>query len=207
MREFDPIEHFMNYLRLWWLILVAALLGGLAGFLFSRAHAPVYEAIAIYMVTIDPDIIEQETLDMYDKDIALSATYGALISPDVINYVLSEAARLGQNTEYINLIANTSFERRHAFWELRFRSSDPEFAQTLVNLWAEKGYQAMLKSQVDGATPAYVIFSPPSPAGRPEKPIYFGTNKLVMAGSAIGWLVGLLGVELAGQRFLSRIKS
>lgn len=206
MLEFDPIDHFKNYLRLWWLILAGALLGGLAGFIFSRSHTPVYGAVATYMVTIDLDKAPQP-LDMYDKDLALSATYWALISPEVTSYVLSEATLLGQDTAQWNLLANTSIERRHALWELRFYHTDPEFAQTLVNLWAEKGYQAMLKSQADGATPAYVVFSPPSPAGRPQKPIYFDSNKLVLAGSMIGWLVGLLWVELKVSRFFSRLKS
>ncbi len=207
MPEFDPIEHFFFYVRWWWLILATALAGGLAGFIFSRSHAPVYEAVATYLVEIDLTKTPQEPLDMYYIDMALSSTQGALTSPGVINYVLGEASRLGQNTEGWNLLANSSIERRHAIWELRFRHTDPEFAQVLVNLWAEAGYQAMLQSQKDGQTPAYVVYSPPSLAGRPEQPIYFNTNKLVLAGSLIGWLVGLLFVEMAGRRILIQIKS
>lgn len=206
MQEFDPIEHFYTYLRLWWLILAAALLGGLVGFIYSQTHAPVYEAVATYMVEIDLEKVPLEELDFYYIDLALATTQGALTSNEVLSEIYAEAARLGQDTSQWDLLANTSIERRHAFWELRFRHPNPEFAQTLVNHWAAIGYQAMLQRQADQLAPAYVVYSPPSLALKPLKPLYYATNKLVFAGSLVGWVAGLLFVEVGGKRILSRQK-
>ena len=102
---------------------------------------------------------------------------------------------------------NTAIERRHAFWELRFRHTDAAFAQALVNMWAQRGYQSMLQMQADGLAPAYVVYGPPTLARKPLQPVYYATNKLVLAGSLVGWLAGLLFVELAARRMLARTKS
>lgn len=207
MQEFDPVEHFYTYLRLWWLLLAAALLGGLAGFLFSRTHAPLYEAMAKFMVEIDLEKVPQDKLDFYYIDMALATTEGALISDEVLEDVYAEAARLGQATAGWDLLADTSIERRHAFWELRFRHPDPELAKALVNWWAQRGYEAMLQMQAEGLSPDYVVYSPPTKARAASQPTNFAVNKLVLAGSLIGWLVGLLLIELAGSRFAGQRKS
>jgi hypothetical protein len=200
MQEFAPIEHFYRFLRLWWVLLAAALVGGLIGYFFSRNHAPVYEAIATYSVNIDLDKVPRQPLELHDEDLALSTTQAVLLSPEVTNAVLAEAARLGYPMDITQLLANSSIERQHAFWILRFRSPDPTFAQTLVNFWATIGYQTMLDWQAAGKTPAYVIYSPPTLSGEPIKPVYFGTNKLVLAGSLIGWFISLLIIELIAGR-------
>lgn len=207
MQEFDPMEHFDHFLRFWWLILAAALLGGLAGFVFSRANAPMYEAVAEFIVEIDLDKVPLEELDEYYTDLALETTLAALTSSDVLEQVYAEAARLGQDTTQWDVFAYTAIERQHAIWELRFRHTDAAFAQALVNWWAQQGYQEMLQMQAAGITPDYVVFSPPSLAHTPVEPVYFAANKLILAGSLVGWLVGLLFVEVAGKRLLSRPKS
>jgi len=200
MQEFAPIEHFYRFLRLWWVLLAAALVGGLIGYFFSRNHPPVYEANATFSVNIDLDKVPQKPLELHDEDLALSTTQSVLFSPEVISAVLAEATRLGYPMDTTQLLANSSIERRHAFWILRFRSGDPIFAQALVNFWATKGYQVMMDWQAAGKSPAYVIYSPPTLSGEPINPIYFKTNRLVFAGSLIGWFFSLLLIELISGR-------
>jgi hypothetical protein len=200
MQEFALIEHFYRFLRLWWVLLAAAMLGGLVGYFFSRNHPPIYEAIATYSVNIDMDKVPQKPLELHDEDLALSTTQAVLMSPEVMAAVLAEAAKLGYPMDITQLIANSSIERQHAFWVLRFRSADPAFAQTMVNFWATTGYQTMMDWQAAGKSPAYVIYSPPTLSGEPIKPVYFTTNRLVLAGSLIGWLISLLIIELIAGR-------
>ncbi len=203
MREFDPIEHFQDYLRHWWLILAAALLGGLVGFLFSRMRPPLYEAAATFMVQVDVKYLTETENDLYYVDMALASVEGALTSNEVLNHVSQEITRLGQQTPGWELLPNTTIERRHAYWDLRLRHPDPAFAQRLVNLWAEAGYQAMLARQAQGLAPAYVIYSPPTRAQQPTQPVSFSTNRLILAGSLAGWLIATLFVELRGRRIFS----
>jgi hypothetical protein len=206
MHEFAPIEHFYRFLRLWWVLLVAALVGGLVGYFFSRNHPPIYEANATFSVNIDLDKVPQLPLELQDEDLALSTTQAALMSPKVTNAVLAEAARLGYPMDITQLLANSSIERQHAFWVLRFRSADPNFAQTLVNYWATTGYQVMMYWQASGKSPAYVVYSPPTLSGIPTKPVNYGTNKLVLAGSLVSWFISLLLIEfIAGRPTLPKL--
>ena len=200
MDEFAPSEHFYRFLRLWWVLLAAALVGGLIGYLLSRNHPPIYEAFTTFSVNIDLDKVPQKPLELHDEDLALFTTQAVLISPEVTDAVLAEAARLGYPMDITQLISSSSIERQHAFWVLRFRSSDSTFAQTLVNFWATTGYQAMMDWHAAGKSPAFVIYSPPTLSGEPSKPVYFGTNKLVLAGSLIGWFISLLLIELISGR-------
>ena len=207
MQEFDPIEHFQDYLRHWWLILAAALLGGLAGFLFSRMHPPLYEAAATFMVQVDITQLSETENDLYYVDMGLASVEGALMSNEVLDRVSQEIVILGQPASGWELLPNTTIERRHAYWDLRLRHPDPAFVQRLVNLWAEAGYQAMLARQAQGLAPAYVIYSPPALAPQPTQPVYFNTNRLLLAGSLAGWLIAILLVELRAIRLFSRTLS
>ena len=166
-----------------------------------------YEAKATFLVEIDLKQVPEEELDFYYIDLALATTQGALTTNEVLEEVYMEAARLGQDTRGWDLLANTTIERRHAFWELRFRHTDAAFAQALVNMWAQRGYQSMLQMQADGLAPAYVMYGPPTLARKPLQPVYYATNKLVLAGSLVGWLAGLLWVELAARRRLAHTQS
>jgi uncharacterized protein involved in exopolysaccharide biosynthesis len=204
MQEFDPIEHFQYSLRHWWLILAAALLGGVVGFLFSRMHPPMYEAVATFMVQVDVKYLTETENDLYYVDMALASTEGALVSNAVLDAVYLEIARLGQPAPGWELLPNTTIERRHAYWELRVRHPDPAFAQAVVNMWSARGYQAMLERQAQGLAPIYVVYSPPTLAPQPLQPVYFNTNRLLLAGSLAGWLMAILFVELRAMRLFSR---
>jgi len=170
------------------------------GFLFTRTHPPIYEAIATFSVNIDLEKVPQKPLELYDEDLALATTQSVLFSPGVIKAVLASAAQMGFPMDTTRLIADSSIERQHAFWLLRFRSTDPTFAQALVNFWAEGGYKAMLEWQAAGTAPPYVVFSPPTLSGKPISPVYYGTNKSVLWGSLTGWLVCLVIIEIIVNR-------
>jgi len=194
--EFSPYKYFNHVLNLWWLVLLATILGGTLGFVFYHFHPPVYEATATYFVTIDltrfPIQGVREDLIQYNEDMALGITEGALLSPEVINNVIIQAKTFGKSLTPKDLLQNSTIERKHDIWALRYRSEEPLEAQTIVNSWAQIGYQAMLSWQASGKAPDYVIFQPPSPALTPQQPVLYGRSNLMLAGALSGFFAGIV---------------
>jgi uncharacterized protein involved in exopolysaccharide biosynthesis len=194
--EFSPYEYFNRLMGLWWLVVVAAILGGTFGFIFYHLHPPVYEATATYFVTIDqnrfPIQSVREDMIQYNEDMALGTTGGALLSPEVFTDVIKQGKTLGISLTANDLLQNSTIERKHDVWELRYRSTVPLEAQTIVNTWAQIGYQAMLSWQASGKAPDYVIFQPPTLALIPQQPVLYGRNNLILAGIMIGFIAGIV---------------
>jgi uncharacterized protein involved in exopolysaccharide biosynthesis len=194
--EFSPSEYFSRVISYWWVVVVATIVGATLGFIFYHLHPPVYEATATYFITLDlnrfPTLGTREDLIQYNEDMALNTTQGALLSTDVLNSVVEQAKVLGQSLTVKDLIDNSTIERKHDIWELRYRSKDPATAQSIVNAWAQTGYQAMLSWQATGKAPDYVVFQPPTPATLPERPVLYGRNNLVLAGALIGFIIGIV---------------
>ncbi len=194
--EFSPSEYFARVISYWWVVLLATILGATFGFIFYHIHPPVYEATATYFVTLDltrfPTLGVRDDLIQYNEDMALNTTQGALLSTDVLNSIVGQAPSLGQSLTVRDLLDNSTIERKHDIWELRYRSEDPDTAQAIVNAWAQTGYQAMLSWQASGKAPDYVVFQPPSLATLPQQPVLYGLNKLVLAGALIGFICGII---------------
>jgi uncharacterized protein involved in exopolysaccharide biosynthesis len=194
--EFSPSEYFSRVISYWWVVLLATILGAMFGFIFYHIHPPVYEATATYFVTLDltrfPTLGVRDDLIQYNEDMALNTTQGALLSTDVLNSVVGQAQGLGQSLTVRDLLDNSTIERKHDIWELRYRSENPTTAQAIVNAWAQTGYQAMLSWQASGKAPDYVVFQPPSQATLPQQPVLYGLNNLVLAGALIGFICGII---------------
>jgi capsular polysaccharide biosynthesis protein len=196
VNEFSPTRYFSRVMHYWWVVLLATFVGGAFGYLFFQLHAPVYEASSTFFVTLDlnrfPTLGTREDLIQYNEDMALNTTEGALISTDVLNQVVAQAQGQGKSLTTAGLLDNYTIERKHDIWELRYRSQDPQFAQAIVNIWAQVGYQAMLTWQSSGLAPESVIFQPPRLALLPERPVLYGRSNLILAGALIGFIIGIL---------------
>ncbi len=197
MEEFIPIEHFNRLLRNWAWIVVAALVGGLAGYLFHRANPPLYEAVASFYVTIDATQLPElnAVQRQYDEDIALAMTEAAMRDTGVQERVIQQAAAQQIPLDTGDLVENSRIERRHAFWQLRYRDPDPALAQAVVNLWAEESYKLMRAWEEGDYLPNYVRFTPPELAVKPGQPKLFRLNQVVLAGALLGLIAGIALVE------------
>lgn len=194
--EFSPYEYFSRVLSYWWFVLLLTILGGILGFVFFHLHPPVYEATATFFVTLDlnhfPTQGVREDLIQYNEDMALSTTEGALRSTDVVNDVIIQAHSLGQSLTLKDLQDNSAIERKHDIWELRYRSQDPMVAQSIVNTWAQIGYQTMLSWVATGKASEDIIFQSPTLALLPQQPVLYGRNNLMLSGALIGFITGIL---------------
>jgi capsular polysaccharide biosynthesis protein len=194
--EFSPYEYFSHIINLWWVVFVATLVGGALGFAFFHLHPALYEATATYIVTIDLNRFPmqgiQEDLIQYNEDLAINTTQDAFISDEVLNEVVSQLKEMGISLTVADLVRNYTIERKHELWEIRYRSQVPSEAQTIVNTWAEIGYQVILSWQTTGMVPSFVIFKPLSQALVPTRPVLYGRNNLILAGAVIGFVLGIL---------------
>jgi hypothetical protein len=193
MNEFVPVLHFQRIVRLWWIVVLAILLGGSSGYTFYRFRTPLYEATAVFYVTIDFDEVEDGPLSQYDEDLALSVMQQVLYySPEVNEEIVASPAFKAAGLTYDSWVDSVILEREHAFWKIRVRNHSPEAARDLVNLWAKLGYEQLLSLKEQGEVADYIVLEPPVLAELPQKPTHYGMSQLVLAGSLIGFVIGIL---------------
>jgi uncharacterized protein involved in exopolysaccharide biosynthesis len=78
---------------------------------------------------------------------------------------------------------------------LRYRHQDPQIAQSIVNFWAERGWEALQEAQQGGRAEEFVILDLVSLAALPQAPIYQNRNNLILAGTMIGFITGVILVD------------
>ena len=199
--EFSIYDHFNRTLSRWWLVALLAILGGACGLIFYQLRPALYEAKATYLVTIDLERFPlqgmQEDLIQYNEDLAVNTTQSVLLSNEVLDGVISQAKTAGISVTSRDLLDNYTIERKQEIWELRYRSENPQDAQSIVNIWAGIGYQTMLSWQTAGTAPDYVVFHAPTSAELPQQAVFYDRNKVILAGILIGFIAGILISNLA----------
>ena len=204
MNDIVLLEIYHKTIRLWWVIVLATVIGGALGLLFSRINPPEYEATAILSATADISNLESisssEDLIQYNEDLAMYSVHTALISNDVTRALAQKVTENGMSINEERLLLDTVIERKHAFWELRYRNVDPEVAMFVANQWAELGYGQLTAWQQDNKVPQYIEFFPPTLATLPEEPVRYGVYQSMMAGAVLGVLAGILLVNILGSR-------
>jgi capsular polysaccharide biosynthesis protein len=201
MDEIIPLIYFYRIKNLWWLAVLATLLGGLIGFLFSMAHGPIYEATATFVLNVDMSKFPQFPLEHQDEELALYNIQTAILDPQTLNQVIQEASSQQIPLTQKELLTNYSMERRLTIWELRYRDPDAATAQKIVNIWADKAFEVFRSLQQSGTVPSYVIMQGKTSAEFPESAIYFPPTQLILAGGLIGLVVGIMIIESLGNRF------
>lgn len=200
---FDPIKTYKHLLGRWWFIIIAAFIGGLLAFGLSFLMPEKYQAEAIFNASIDFTEVNFENLQnengepltftQYDEDLALQVVQRMLLTTknDAFQYAQSLDPALDIGT-FNN---NYQIRRYHALWYLRYRHQDPHTAQAIVNFWAEAGWEALLSAQEEGSAEEFVILDLVSLAALPNAPIYQNRNNLILAGTMIGFITGIILVD------------
>jgi hypothetical protein len=199
-KEFVPLDAFIRAMRLWWLVALLGILGGVSGFVFHRLRPPLYESQAVYHASLDFNQAGQFikpndlSLSQYDEDLALEAVHAALIAVEPL--VITGIQQQNINLDLDTLQKNSIIERDHAYWKIRFRHTDPIIAQKVVAMWTDAGTRVMGVFQKEGTMKPYVIYQLVSPASLPTQPTYLKTNQVVLAGGLIGLVAGILLTSL-----------
>jgi hypothetical protein len=143
--ELHLLARYVRFVRFWWLLAVAAIMGGGLGWLFSQFQPPIYVAKASLEVTVD--FTQTGNLSPYNLDIAVGAIQAVFHSPAVLSQVQSRASDElpGVNTDQLS--KQIGIERLAETWILRVKNTDPLAAAVLVNLWQDIGYQALIQAR------------------------------------------------------------
>ncbi len=200
MHEFILVEQFYRLVKFWWLILICGLIGGGIGYFIDRSHPSMYKSTAKFYVTLNLEPLQKLNLPanqyQYNEDLALNVTGTILVEPELLSTLVAESSKQDISVSKDYLLSNSTIERKHAFWELRFRHPEPQISQSVTNLWAEKAYETMLTWSRTGKAVNYVIFTPPTLASLPLQPVNYGLNQLMLAGFLVGFLAGILLTEI-----------
>ena len=153
MNDLAPREMLNRALSLWWLLAGGIILGGILGWIFTRFHRPVYEAMAIYRVQLDQQMIadrkhipaDQLPLEFSVQDVYLApAAYvfdlnASITIPDRPNtrtQLIAAARAEGiELTDADFTSANFNVDRRGTDLLIMVQSTDPVKAARLANLW------------------------------------------------------------------------
>ncbi len=204
-KEFIPFDQWPRILRFWWVIVLFALVGGVTGLIIHRLRPPIYEAQVVFIASIDFNKVEFTLTDrtatpvpyqfsQYDEDLALAEMDGTLrqVAPQVAAF----AQQNGIQEDASAVLAQSTIEREHAFWRVRYRNADPALAQKVVNYWAEQGFSLLKTKSAAGQIAPYITFDLVQLADLPTSPAYYQTNSFVLAGTVIGLVAGLLAINL-----------
>lgn len=134
--------------RRWLIIVLAVLLGGITGRVLSSFLLPIYEARAEIYLHIDSSWAagHQQIHEFSVPEIYLSSLtrpiWGLFYSSDVISQVIQSAEEQGISLAQEEFFRRFWIEYLYNVWFLRVRSTSPQEAIYLANLWQEIGLQA-----------------------------------------------------------------
>ncbi len=135
----------------------------------------------------------------YDLDLALSIVEHGLTK--VRSRTIAYAQTLDPAIDPDTFLENMRIERLHSRWTLRYRHEDPQIAQSIVNYWADLGMVQLEEEQAAETMEPYVLVDLIVRAYLPQSPIYQNRNNLVLAGSVIGFCVGMIAFDLKYRYF------
>ncbi len=146
MIDYSPRETLNVILRRWLLVVVCMLIGGWLGWLAHRLQPPVYEAKAVFTMTVNynqPDVLSLLDKDHYAEDQIISAAMGLVISNSVRQLVASDAALSDITSQELTVEKVIFIERRQAEVSLVVRNADSQKAARIANVWAQHGFEAL----------------------------------------------------------------
>ncbi len=135
----EPVKSF-NFLDLlkaiaarWFWLVIAMIAGGLLGWGVTTFKHPLYEADAVFTVTID--YTRTGALSDVEEDQAMRGVGDIIFSDEVVSDALNVLKSEGMELSRDEFFDDAVFEREEFRWAIRYRDSDPQTALRVVNAW------------------------------------------------------------------------
>lgn len=144
MNDLLPLELLGRALSRWWLLVALMLLGGAAGWVISQFRHPVYEATAVYQVTLDEQQLvdrglltaDKLPLQFADQNIYLTPAADMFYDPAVRAKLVADASSQNIQLQQTDFNGIDFYLDRHGMqWFVTVRSTDPATADRLADLW------------------------------------------------------------------------
>ena len=151
-----PHELLGRTLRRWWLLAALMLLGGAAGWVISQFRHPVYEATAVYQITLDEQQLvdrglltaAQLPLQFSDQNVYLAPAADMFDVPVVRAKLLADASSQNIPLQQADFNGTDfSLDRRGMQWFVTVRSSESARAARLADLWLAAADAALRAAQ------------------------------------------------------------
>lgn len=139
--DFNPHDLMQCMIRWWWVVVIFAIAGGLAGFLISRMQKPLYESDSVITTAIDYAYAGR--LNDYMVDHLITAIGDVIDSSQVIDKVLEEAVTAGINLKAEVIKEGLTISRQGYRWVLSSRFQDPELAVQMNQIWLSAAIDAL----------------------------------------------------------------
>lgn len=144
MNDLSPLDMLERTLRRWWMLAVLMVLGGAVGWTLSLFQHPIYEATAVYQVSLDEQqlvvrgLVAAEKLPLLFEDQNIYLSPAANMFDDFTvraNLVVDARSSNIQLQESDFNPSNFYVDRRGKQWFVTVRSADPAMAARLADLW------------------------------------------------------------------------
>ncbi len=145
MTEISPRQILENLFRRWYLIALGVLLGGALGWLGSRFLPPIYETHAEILLKLDSTLWHQENPDLpsaysdYALADAVSPVSDLFYSGETIDALLALAQNDSISLDRNQVPGMFYIQRVNMTWQMTVRSSSPQTAARLADLWVQAG--------------------------------------------------------------------
>ena len=109
------------------------ILGGLLGWGAAMLKAPVYEANAVFTVTID--YTQTGALSDVEEDQAMRGVGDIIFSEEVIDAALERLEEEGLTLSKDEFYDDAIFDREEFRWAIRYRDADAQLAYQVLHAW------------------------------------------------------------------------
>ncbi len=145
--DFVPSELIKTIARRWWVLVLAMVLGGLAGMLITRAQKPVYQSQAT--ITTAVDYAYTGSLQDFELDHLIMAVGDVIDSTAVRESVVESVLSQDVNDSADEILNGLTPIRKGYDWLLTARASDPVTAQMIAQSWGNEALNALTTLKTD----------------------------------------------------------
>ena len=128
---------FDEFIRLWPIVVLFALVGAFTGYLLSKSLPPLYEAKAVLSFGLNYD--RDPPLRQREQDLAEGKIAGFVTSDEILRTALDELENLHPSEDQLPSLgtfrSQIQLVRKISRWELSVIDPDPTLAAMLANAW------------------------------------------------------------------------